>query len=242
MTLVTALACKNGIVMASDGQATVRSAGGPVRVEAEKIFKINETTLFGASGEVGHIQKSFEIVKGIKELERGELTLSIKTLVKNKLSEMYAKEIEPIMRFHRALGISQLPQPPIADIIIAKILENGNPIIWHISPDCRDVALEEIGYGCTGIGDIFAHTLLKGYKIKELNIEEGKLIAYNTLKMAIEVGAYGLGEPIYIWTLTKDEGAKKLSREEIMALKDTWIMWKEAEKELFKKIPKKEIK
>lgn len=233
MTLIIALACKNGIVMASDGQATIRSTGGPIRAETEKIFKINENTLFGASGEVGHIQKSFEIIKGIKELEK-DLTLAIKTNVKEKLSEMYAKEIEPIVKFHRALGSSQSLHPPIADIIIAKLLEDETKVIWHITPDCRDESLEEIGYACSGVGDIFAHTLLKGYNIKEMDVKMGKLLAYHVIKMAIEIGAFGLGEPIFIWTLTK-EGANKLSREEIMALNDAWLTWREIQKETLKK-------
>jgi len=53
--------------------------------------------------------------------------------------------------------------------------------------------------------------------------------------MAIELGAFGLGEPIFIWTFTKEEGAKKLSREEIMALNDAWLSWREIQKETLKK-------
>lgn len=58
MTLIIALACKNGIVMASDGQATGGSARGPIRVPVQKIYKINEHVLFGASGSVGVVQKT----------------------------------------------------------------------------------------------------------------------------------------------------------------------------------------
>lgn len=245
MTLVIALACKNGITMASDGQATIVSSGGPVKTQTEKIFKINQNTLFGASGDVGAIQKSYELIKNIKELEK-DLTTSIKIVIKEKLSELYKKEIEPIVRFHQSLGIPpQQIRPPIADIIIAKFFEDNRKIIWHITPDCRDESLEDLGYGCTGNGDIFAHTLLKEFDIKSMEIEEGKLIAYNTIKLGIEVGAYGLGEPIYIWTLVKEKNGieiKKLSEEEIMALNDTWLSWKETQRELFNKFIIKERK
>jgi len=243
MTLVIALSCKDGIVMASDGQATVISSGGPVRVEAEKIFEINDNTLFGASGDVGTIQKSLELIKGIPEL-RKDLTTSIKSVVKDKLSDLYKQEIDPIVKFHQALKTPQPPRPPIADILIAKIQEDNSRIIWHITPDCRDEALEHQGYACTGNGDIFAHTLLKGFDIKSLTTEGGKLLAYNTIKLAIETGAYGLGEPIDIWTITKrkeEVEVHRLSKEEMMALKDAWITWKETEKELFKKIALKEL-
>ena len=242
MTLVIALSCKNGIVMASDGQATVGSSGGPIRVEAQKIFKINENTLFGASGDVGTIQKSLELIKGIPEL-RKDLTTSIKSVVKDKLSQLYQNEIEPIVRFHKALQISQPLIPPIADIIIAKMQDDNKRLIWHITPDCRDEALEHQGYACTGNGDIFAHTLLKGFDIKNMDLEEGKLLAYRTIRLAIDIGAFGLGEPIDIWTIKREKetvNIQRLSAEELMALKDSWITWKEAEKELFKKIAIKE--
>lgn len=236
MTLVIALSCKDGIVMASDGQATIGSSGGPVRVEAEKIFKINNHTLFGASGSVGTIQKSLQIIKDIKDL-KNDWTFPIMANVRKQLFPTYCSEVERHVAFHRPLNQNgKLPLPPIADVILAKVEEADINIIWHIAPDCNDELLQDLGYGCTGSGDIFAHTLLKGYNIKEINVEEGKLLAYNTIKIAIETGAFGLGEPVYIWTITKKEGVKKPSREEIMALKDAWASWKEAEKELFLKI------
>ncbi|MCL0047393.1 hypothetical protein M1M98_03945 [Thermodesulfovibrionales bacterium] len=239
MTLVIALNCKNGIIMASDGQATVGSSGGPVRAKAEKIFKINDNTLFGASGNVGTIQKSLEIIKNIKDLEN-EWTFSIMTNVRDQLFPIYKNEIERHVAFYRPLNPSgQLPPPPIADVILAKIEENSKNIIWHITPDCSDELLQDLGYGCTGNGDIFAHTLLKGYQIKEMDVEKGKILAYNTIKLGIEVGAYGLGEPIYIWTIEKTERkieVKELSNEEMMALKDAWLSWREAQRELFDKI------
>jgi len=37
MTLIIALKCRNGIVVASDGQATALSSGGPVRQKIQKI-------------------------------------------------------------------------------------------------------------------------------------------------------------------------------------------------------------
>ena len=58
MTLLTALKCTDGIVMASDGQATVFSSGGPVRQRIQKIFKLSPNIMFGATGSVGTIQKA----------------------------------------------------------------------------------------------------------------------------------------------------------------------------------------
>jgi 20S proteasome alpha/beta subunit len=238
MTLVIALNCKDGIVMASDGQATAGSSGGPVRIKGEKIFKINDSTLFGASGSVGNIQRSLEIIRTIKGLE-GDCNSAMMDNVKQQLFLIYHADLQRHVTFYKALNPNQIPPPPIADVIIAKLQENGEQIIWHIAPDCSDELLQDLGYACTGSGDIFAHTLLKSYEIKNIDVERGKLLAYNTIKLGIEIGAYGLGEPIYIWFIKNIENGieiKKLSDEEMMALKDTWLSWKEAEREIFGKI------
>jgi 20S proteasome alpha/beta subunit len=238
MTLVIALNCKDGIIMASDGQTTVGSSGGPVRVVAEKIFKVNNTTLFGASGNVGNIQKSLEIIRNIKDLEQ-DWTSVIMNNVKQQLFPAYYNDLQRHVNFYRNLNPNQIPPPPIADIILAKMQDDGKGIIWHIAPDCSDELLQELGYACTGNGDIFAHTLLKGYEIREIEVEKAKLLAYNTIKLGIEVGAYGLGEPIYICTIKKKEcgiEVEKVKEEEIMALKDACYSWREAQRELFDKI------
>jgi len=238
MTLVIALNCKNGIIMASDGQATIGSSGGPVRVGAEKIFSVNKTTLFGASGTVGNIQKSLEIIRNIKDLE-GDWNSAVMHNVIRQLFPIYHADLERHVSFYKTWNPNQMPPPPIADVILTKVQENGDRIIWHIAPDCSDELLQDLGYACTGNGDVFAHTLLKGYQIKDIDVEKGKLLAYNTIKLGIEVGAYGLGEPIYVWTIQKTENkieVKKLPDVEMMALKDAWLSWREAQRELFDKI------
>jgi 20S proteasome alpha/beta subunit len=238
MTLVIALNCKNGIIMASDGQATVVSSGGPVRVEAEKIFQVNDTTLFGASGSVGNIQRSLEIIRTIKDLE-GDCNPLVMHNVKQQLFSIYHTDLQRHVTFYRTLNPNQIPTPPVTDMILAKLQDSGERIVWHIAPDCSDELLQDLGYACTGNGDIFAHTLLKGYEIKNVDVERGKLLAYNAIKLGIEVGAYGLGEPIYIWYIKKVKNQieiKKLSDEEMMALKDTWFFWREAQREIFDKI------
>jgi 20S proteasome alpha/beta subunit len=60
--------------------------------------------------------------------------------------------------------------------------------IWHVAPDGSEEFLDELGYGCTGIGDVFAYPLLKDYYNSDLGIEKGKLIAYRIIKDAIEIG------------------------------------------------------
>jgi hypothetical protein len=50
-------------------------------------------------------------------------------------------------------------------------------LLWHILPEGGEEFLEELGYGCTGIGDAFAHAFIKDYYNPELNMEKGKVPA-----------------------------------------------------------------
>jgi len=238
MTLIIALACRNGIIMASDGQATGGSAGGPIRMPIHKIFKINESVLFGAAGSVGVIQRSRDRMYSFSKDLKGDWNYDLMEKVRKSLFSVYKNEIERHRAFYKGTPRENISNAPIADVLLCSFLKKEDKeqkIIWHIAPDCSDERLDEIGYGCSGSGDIFAHTLLKNYLVGELDIEEGKLVVYRVIKEAIEIGAYGLGEPIDIWTIT-DKGIKKISQDEMMAIDDTCNSWKEVEREVFKSI------
>lgn len=223
--------------MASDGQATGGSAGGPIRMPIQKIYPINSHVLFVASGSIGIIQKSKLVISSLsQELDR-EWDFNIMEKVRESLFGVYKNEVNRHKSFYQGTPLEDIRNAP-ADVLLCNFMKKGDTeqkIIWHIAPDCSDEMLDEIGYGCTGSGDVFAHTLLKNYPIKELDVEKGKLVAYRVIKEAIEIGAYGLGEPIDIWTIT-EEGCKRLNNEEIMALEDTTNSWKETERKVFEKI------
>lgn len=232
MTLIIALSCKDGVIMASDGQATTPSTGGPIRRTFSKIMRLGDNKLWSASGSVGMIQKILNAFDSTpKELLKASINHpQLRQAVFQITHQIRVNELKR----HRSLyGQGRDREADVADLLIVEYQQN--PKIWHINPDCRDEFLEDFGYGCSGNGDIFAHTLLFGFQIRELSIEQGVLLAYKVIQEAINVGAFGLGEPIDIWTIGK-EGPKQKTPEEIMGLKDTYNLWKEAEVETFKKL------
>jgi len=240
MTLIIALACKDGIVMASDGQATGGSTGGPIRIPIQKIFKINEHVLFGAAGSVGIIQRSRDVIRFFSAKLEDEWSYELMGEIKKALFGIYKNEIDRHRAFYRGTPQEDIRNAPVADVLLCNFSTKGDEnqkVIWHIAHDCSSEMLDEIGYGCSGSGDVFAHTLLKNYSVKELTVEKGKLVAYRVIKEAIEIGAYGLGEPIDIWIITK-EGCKRLSQEELMGLEDAYNVWKEMERTVFEKLYK----
>jgi len=236
MTLVIALACNDGIVVASDSQVTAPSSGGPVRQTAVKIKPIGSTTLWGASGHLGFVQKIEQLIDGLPSERKNADLDSLRAELIN-ISGSIRKEA---LDRHRALHAGDTGQAPLADCLYAQY-RRGTPRILRIDPNGDDVWLEEFGYGASGIGDTFAYTILMNYDVKALPIRLGRLLAYRVIKDAIDIGAYGLGEPVDIWTITNvaQEGedeliqAERLSQEEMDAIRDASLAWKEVERAVF---------
>jgi len=242
MTLVVSLNCKDGLVMGSDGQATVGSSGGPIRQPIQKISPIGKKILVSGSGHVGIIQRYLDgINKFNRDLLQDRLTPELREKIRRTVFDIMQNEANRHIAFHKPLKDAGFPHasiPPFSELLFACLENNGDKKIWRIGADGSDEFLEEVGYGCIGSGDIFAYTLLRNYEVKELDTEKGELIVYRVIKEAIKVGAYGLGEPIDVWRITKD-GIDRLSDDEIMALDNTYGAWIKMEQELFKEIYKK---
>jgi len=247
MTLIIAIKCKDGLIFASDGQATSFSSGGPIRQKYKKIYQL-EKLLVGASGTIGTIQRCRDCIERYaKTISDGSLNSLISDIlpdgrvqnipVRDKIRQLVFRiNKDELERYKVFYGREE--GAPLADILVALYDNEENTFrIWHVRPDGGEELLDELGYGCTGIGDIFAHAFLKDYYTSDLDVEKGKLVAYRVIKDAIEVGAFGLGEPIDIWVMRRENDEIKINNlgsEEISALRDAYILWKETENKIFK--------
>lgn len=121
---------------------------------------------------------------------------------------------------------------PLADIIISTTDREGRYRLWHIGKDGNDELLDEIGYACTGGGDIFAYTILRGFDAKNLEMGKAKLLLYRVIKDAIEVGAYGLGGTISIWAINGSGNVMHEPAEGIGQLERLHLLWRREEQKL----------
>lgn len=239
MTLIVALSCKDGIVMASDGQLTLQSSGGPIKRPAKKIKQIGNSILWAGSGDLGFIQK---IEKRLASLSEEAKKKSLEELRSIVVETIYAIRKGYLDLCRSLFGEAKAEKrAPYADLIFAEYRKRS-PLVLHITTNATEEELQDFGYATSGIGDTFAHTLLLGRDMEEFSCEEGKVLAYKVIREAIDVGAYGLGEPIDIWTISEvkedDEDVpevNRIEREEIQAISDVYLTIKQAELEIFKK-------
>jgi len=237
LTLITALVCCDGVVMASESQATTSATGTPVKQKTSKIKQCsNSPIIWGAAGDVSVIQKiEKELDRQISQMSNISTQLVV-DIVKNA---MVGIRQETISRYRGIYGslIGDRKAPAAVTMVVG--YEQSLPTIIIIDQDGEDVDCHEFGYAAIGIGDIFAHSLLHNHKIGDITCLRGQVLAYKVIKEAIEVGAYGLGEPVDVWAIQFADNKPKinhLSQEQINALEDTHDALKKLEINLFKEL------
>lgn len=228
MTLIIALCCTDGVIMASDSQAT--ESTGNVRWEVEKIFQMSTHAVMGGSGmdaALTEIRKDVEEKSGLLDQmeESKDIDQSIVSIVKPILEKHYERFIPDVPGEPK--GVS-----PATDILIAGFTEARGGWILEVDRRCQCTYYQEKrGFHAVGSGAGFAqlaNALMKHFAVKERPMAHGRLIAYRTVRTVIDTAAYHVGGEIQMWEVTKD-GIKQLSQEEIAEVETAVGGWEEAE-------------
>ncbi|MCL0064986.1 hypothetical protein M1N84_03745 [Dehalococcoidia bacterium] len=214
MTIILAIAARNGVIIASDGQIT----SGPTRTTGKKIKKLNEKCLWGASGELALIQR----------IEEGFDALTNKNQPLLKLRDILSQSIrQKATEFSQSVG----SRPISADFVFVEY--HKEPMILHIALDGTAEKVEK--RFASGIGDIFTYALLRKYEDlmpDKIDVEKAAFLAYKTIAETIEVGSYGLGPPIDVWKVITDK-VHNFTREQITGLEETYLSFRKEEIRLF---------
>jgi len=231
MTLIVAIPASDGVVFGSDSQITAE----PIRFTGRKIHELNKRAMWSASGELALIQRVQEKLGGFTRKDQPL------TAVRDDLANLIKTAVEEIVRLDfRTQFFTGDPDTLLklhpGDFIFVEYQDGAR--ILHITSYGTPEWIEW-GFAATGIGDVFAYTLLAKYAGIPLTCERAKLLAYKVIEEAINVGSYGLGPPIDIWEVGRD-GSKQVSQEEIAALEDAARLLRGAEVELLAPKPLQE--
>lgn len=223
MTLLVAFEADDGIVFGSDTQLT----SGIVRSTAQKIHPLGSHIVWSASGDVALIQRvqelSCDLPNANEPLEN--LRDILARLIKRAVSELlnldfrtdFTKSAEGLLRLHSA------------DFLYAD-WRQGRGRILHI--DITGTPEWIMGrWAASGSGDLFAHALLGKYSAVSLNAAQASLLTYKVIQEAIQVGAYGLGEPIDMW-IVREKGRYQLDSKTLALIDDLAETVRRAEVEL----------
>jgi proteasome beta subunit len=221
MTLIVAIGCSDGVVLASESCST--DLDNRTKQPVEKIERIpGQPILWGGSGDSGLIGRIGEGLSGCPARP------SLKSARKEFKARIIPEQRDSLASYVPYPGT----QPPSATILLAGFQE-GKPWILEISKSGGDTFYGEAygNFAAIGSGGTFAHASFRPHLTKQRDLRAGKLHAFRIIDDAIEIAHFGLDRPIRIHTVSADGSALHVPPEELNAIKDSCEVWRNLERE-----------
>jgi len=225
VTLVLGVPASDGVIVASDSQAT----SGAVRHTVQKIQRLTSRIVWAGAGEESLIQgvsqelakraKHDGDLKGMTDALRKAIEQSSTSLLHYDYRVPYAsKDAKSLGQFAQAVFLFVESDGKRHSLLL---IDAAGRALWQ----------QDKGHVAIGSGDVFAHALLYRYRDLRLTCEVVAALAYRVLDEAIAVAAYGLGRPIDIWSITS-VGVEQFDEARRGALRDSCELFTEQEQRI----------
>ncbi|MCO1655583.1 hypothetical protein [Pseudonocardia humida] len=227
MTVVLALKCADGIVLAADSQITDSARG--LSYPAQKLHPLGGTAAWGGSG----ARSVLVDVKELFEANPGAV------LGAPNLGRALQQQVVPVLRHHYAHFVKEVPGEtgpggtPATYVLVAGYNEDGVPFLADIDPHGLVGRYEEAGFHAIGSGAAMAQqagALLAHFRMTERDVDHGVLAAVRVLD-ALRITSPSVGGPVDVYRMTAD-GARGLDPEEIERVRERVRRWEELEEKL----------
>jgi 20S proteasome alpha/beta subunit len=224
LTLIVAIGCTDGVVIAADSASSDAETG--TKQPVEKIVRLGEyPILYAGSGDVGLLQKINENLE----------TLTPKSKLKNtrqEIKKVVVTELNASAQVHAPYPQMGWNVPPPAILLFAGI-HDGKPWILEIERDGRDTFYDSNfgNFAAIGSGKPWAEATFRPHLRTERNLELGKIFAYRILDDAINLAAAYLAKPVHIFTISSGGQTAAVSGSECDRLAETCETWRELERE-----------
>lgn len=222
MTVVLALRCADGIVLASDSQIT--DPGRGVSYPAQKLHPLGDHAAWGGSG-------SRAVLYDIEQLLNAEPDAVVEA---QDVGRALQARVLPIFKHHYENFIADVPETKPgatpATYVLAAGYANGEPFIVDIDPHGLIGHHEETGFQAVGSGAPMAqqaYALLASFQTSKRGVDYGVAAALRVLD-ALDVSSPTVGGPMDICRITPD-GAHHLSPDEIDQVRGQVAKWQELE-------------
>lgn len=224
MTVVLAIKCANGIVLASDSQIT--DPGRGLSYPAQKLHPLGGHAAWGGSG-------SRAVLYDIEQIFHDEADAVVEA--KNIGHALQAKVL-PVLKHHYDGFIPEVPGQEKAGTPATYVLAAGyvddEPFIIDIDPHGLLGHHEVTGFQAIGSGAPMAqqaHALLAHFRMTERDLDYGVVAALRVLE-ALDASSPSVGGPMDICRLTP-EGAHHLSPDEVKDVGRQVNRWVDLEQE-----------
>lgn len=229
MTLVVAIGCSDGLVMAADS-ASSEDCGTKQPVD-NKIKRLGNLPLvYGTSGSVGVIQKIDEGLAGFTIKNKPYRT-------SQELKRLVVPVLKEALENHVSYPQAPYNSPPCAITLFAWV-QDGKPWILEIERNGNDQFYgPDLGhFAAIGSGKQLAQAIFRPHLATPRDLTAGRVLAYRVLGDAIALAAGGLGEPIHIFAVGLNGDVHKIENGERKAIRDTCELWRAVERDSLAKV------
>jgi 20S proteasome alpha/beta subunit len=225
MTIVIALSCSDGVIMASDSQATEMTAG--VRWNVPKVFQLSDRAVWGGTGDTQTISEIDRALQGVRPgIEGGaDLTQLLPAVIRPVLARRYANFIQA--------PNTQLVTPATGTLACGYDSTRGGWIV-EVDHNCVSSSYGDRGFHAVGSAAGFAllgNTLLAHFRPAERPLSRGRLIAYRVIAAAIETSMSGVGGDIQMWYVDVG-GVHQVGEGDLAEIKNLVGGWQDEEGKL----------
>ncbi len=224
MTVVVAIRCADGVVMASDSQITDSDRG--MSFPAQKLHELGDHAAWGGSGARGVLT----------DVEREFDRAAEAVLAADQIGHALQEIVLPILRRHYELFIPDVPGEEADGTPSAYVLAAGyqgdDPFIVEINPRGMVSRYDDIGFHAIGSGAPMAQqaaALLAHFRMTDRPVDYGVLGAVRVIE-ALSVTSPSVGLEIDVARITP-EGAEHLTDEEVDEARETIKAWIAAEQQ-----------
>ncbi|MEM1657536.1 MAG: archaeal proteasome endopeptidase complex subunit beta [Candidatus Jordarchaeales archaeon] len=183
-TTTVGIVCKDGVVLATESQATMGNI--IASTSAPKIFKIADRIAVTISGSVADCQHVVDVLKANLALLKLEL--------KRDVSVKAAARLASLILFQNRLF-------PYVSMLILGGVDDTGPHIFTLDP--LGSIIEEDKFGATGSGSVIAFGVLEDEYKEGITVDEAVALAERAIKAARSRDTAS-GGPIQIFKITKN--------------------------------------
>jgi proteasome beta subunit len=223
MTVVLALRCADGLVMASDSQIT--DPGRGLSYPAQKLHPMGKRAAWGGSG-------SRAVLYDLEQIFDAEPDAILES---EDVGRALQQRTVPVLRHHYENFIEDVPAAKTggatpATYVLAAGYAGERPFIVDIDPHGLIGHYEETGFQAVGSGAAMAqqaYALLAHFRMTERSVDYGVVAALRVLD-ALDATSPSVGPPMDICRISPDE-ARHFDPDEVEAVRTRVKRWVELE-------------
>jgi 20S proteasome alpha/beta subunit len=225
VTVILGLRCAEGLVLATDSQATAQMPGGiPIKLGgASKLQQLGDSILFAGTGAQGCSQRVDQILNGnIGEFDPSK--------PKSELGQLVHQCANHVQRASRDAYV-QYAQGAQMESWGGIFCGRSSDGLWMAEVDLNGGWQFHDNVAATGSGYALAfHAVatVQHHSVHTAPLAAAKALAYRAIESTCLISAFGVGLPVQLGVVTND-GVSRLGTAEMDEVSDLVNLWKALE-------------